>query len=402
MYHDADLPKKHPVTEEKDIGVDGDVSIGPFSDTEKGGKAYNEDAVYYFKSDKLVIGAIFDGHGGYNGMLAAQNCVKYCKEEFEQQVTVLEAYSLPQWKEYLHSLFGRLHSSIQKILVDVGAESNDPRYVDAKGVIRGSRDDPVHGGTTASICVQFMSSDEGPILISANVGDSHSFLCSRNSRKTEFLTVDHGPENHDEFNRFKALPETDFPIKLMFVYDKVNVQRKYDCPRVFNDDGTKDPSYVADPWSYGLHPTNVRYEPAVYAVTPRTVTRDATCIAMTRSLGDFYAQQFGLSWEPSITVRRFETHHAKDESRELDATLECFPDGREDSEYTVVVATDGVWDCWKYNDFVDYFNDQLTSFKGNIKTTVQMVLKETIKRAKHNFGIRHFDDASLICWRLKL
>ena len=53
----------------------------------------------------------------------------------------------------------------------------------------------------------------------------------------------------------------------------------------------------------GLHPTNVRYEPAVYAVTPRQVVQDSTCIAMTRALGDFYAHQFGLTFEPDLRVQ---------------------------------------------------------------------------------------------------
>merc|ERR1719296_513026 len=50
----------------------------------------------------------------------------------------------------------------------------------------------------------------------------------------------------------------------------------------------------------GLHPTNVRYEPAVYAVSPGNIYQDATCIAMTRSLGDFYGHQFGLTYIPTI------------------------------------------------------------------------------------------------------
>jgi serine/threonine protein phosphatase PrpC len=79
-------------------------------------------------------------------------------------------------------------------------------------------------------------------------------------------------------------------------------------------------------FSIGLHPTNVRYEPAVYAVTPRSVAKDSTCIAMTRALGDFYAHQFGLTWVPSITTRR------------IAAGI----------DYSILLASDGIWDCWKY------------------------------------------------------
>ncbi len=88
------------------------------------------------------------------------------------------------------------------------------------------------------------------------------------------------------------------------MYDKTNVFRKYECPLVFLESGQKDPQFVTNPWGCGLHPTNVRYEPAVYAVTPRAIHKDSTCIAMTRALGDFYAHQFGLTAVPSITVVR--------------------------------------------------------------------------------------------------
>ena len=42
----------------------------------------------------------------------------------------------------------------------------------------------------------------------------------------------------------------------------------------------------------------------VYAVTPKTIKRDSACIAMTRALGDFYAQSFGLSHEPDIIIKK--------------------------------------------------------------------------------------------------
>ncbi|ETO22567.1 hypothetical protein RFI_14627 [Reticulomyxa filosa] len=93
---------------------------------------------------------------------------------------------------------------------------------------------------------------------------------------------------------------------LLFVYDQANMTRKYDCPLVFLEDGTKDPKYVKNPWGYNLRPTNVRYDPAAYAVSPFGVTNDVTCIAMTRSLGDFYAHQFGLSHHPDLTFYDFD------------------------------------------------------------------------------------------------
>jgi len=133
------------------------------------------------------------------------------------------------------------------------------------------------------------------------------------------------------------------------VYDKTNVFRKYECPCVFLPDGTKDQQFVANPWGHGLHPTNVRYEPAVYAVTPRSVSKDSTCIAMCRALGDYYAHQFGLTHQPSITVKRISCADSQS-----DDTSQSHMNSYATSEqaYTIFVASDGVWDVWRYDDLM--------------------------------------------------
>lgn len=198
------------------------------------------------------------------------------------------------------------------------------------------------------------------------------------------LTVDHGPENHEEWTRVHNLPAETHPIKLLFVYDKTNVFRKYECPEVFLPTGQLDEKLSKNPWGNGLHPTNVRYEPAVYAVTPREVVQDSTCIAMTRALGDFYAHQFGLTHIPDIRVKEL-------------------PAG---SEVIITVGSDGIWDCWKYEDFADYFaaqahgNAALRESAGlqGMEEAGAVVLKETVHRAITNFGAKHYDDAALVAW----
>jgi len=139
------------------------------------------------------------------------------------------------------------------------------------------------------------------------------------------------------------------------------------------ENGTKDPIYVQNPWGNGLHPTNVRYEPAVYAVTPRSINKDSTCIAMTRALGDFYAHQFGLTWEPSIVIKKVPTRN----------------------DFTITLGSDGVWDCWKYEDFADYVNSCVAKDKS-LSETVEITLNESIMRAITNFGAKHYDDACLV------
>ncbi len=41
-------------------------------------------------------------------------------------------------------------------------------------------------------------------------------------------------------------------IKLLFVYDKTNVFRKYECPLVYAPDGKKDEKFIRNPWGNGM------------------------------------------------------------------------------------------------------------------------------------------------------
>lgn len=146
----------------------------------------------------------------------------------------------------------------------------------------------------------------------------------------------------------------------------------------------------------GLHPTNVRYEPAVYAVTPRTVSKDSTCIAMTRALGDFYAHQFGLTHKPSITVRKMT---ASDGCTDDTTHLHTQTHASDKQSFTVFLASDGVWDCWKYDDLMQFINDLLTKKQYNLMQMGESVLEESITRAITNFGAKHYDDACLVTWQ---
>ena len=99
---------------------------------------------------------------------------------------------------------------------------------------------------------------------------------------------------------------------------------------------------------------------------------------MTRALGDFYAHQFGLSAIPSIGVK----------------TLP------QSGDYCVLAGSDGVWDCWRYNDFADYVAYGMLNKRLSAVDMSEEVLNESIKRAVANFGAKHYDDASYVCWRI--
>lgn len=188
---------------------------------------------------------------------------------------------------------------------------------------------------------------------------------------------DHGPDSGEEFRRIEKLSCQDYPIKLLFVYDKADVLRKYECPLVFLEDGTKDPKFVNNPWGNELRPCNVRFDPAVYAVTPSGVSRDITCIAMTRSLGDFQAHQYGLSHKPDVSLRELGS----------------------ESCYTIAIGTDGVWDCWRFDDFSDFVH-LCNAQSLTIQAVTEKVLNENMKRAVLCFGGSEYDDASMVLIRV--
>jgi serine/threonine protein phosphatase PrpC len=350
--------------------------VDVFGNARKGAKQWQEDAFFIFRSPtrRTVVAGIFDGHGGYNGLVASSTAKNFWIAHLEENKDVIDEWDDDEWKEKLPTLFSDTHTAIRNKFLSK-ADSN--RYADDHGIVRAPAGDPIHGGTTASVSVVRLAADGSSSLITANVGDSAGILVKPDS-SYNFVTVDHGPENPVEYNRVQEMDAKDHPIKLLFVYDKTNVFRKYECPLVFLPDGVRDPKFVQNPWGNGLHPTNVRYEPAVYAVTPRSVSKDTTCIAMTRALGDFYAHQFGLTYVPDVTVQKLPA---------------------DESTFLLAVASDGIWDCWKYEDFAKYLNDQL---KKNIKvdSLVEYTLSESIRRAVANFGAKHYDDASLVCVRV--
>jgi serine/threonine protein phosphatase PrpC len=71
----------------------------------------------------------------------------------------------------------------------------------------------------------------------------------------------------------------------------------------------------------------------------------------------------------------------------------------QEQAYTIFVASDGVWDCWKYDDLMQFINDELIKRNKNLLEMGEAVLEESISRAITNFGAKHYDDACLVVWQ---
>lgn len=431
---------------ESQLRVDLTTCSGPHSldvtgAQEKGGKQYQEDSYCTFCSPKreVVAAAIFDGHGGLNGRFASTRCAADAKEFFIENWEKCMDWDENEWRKQATDLFHHLNCRIRDELSRPPIAVNSPvnviggKYkghkgtvekwikshsqwgvklstgkkiraskemlqvddadgtglnIDDKGIVRKASGFPVHGGTTGTVCICLNLKSKGQDVwrvITINSGDSDCILCPYDSEKLTqqqkwtHLSTDHGPDSASEYMRISKLDSQEFPQKLLFIYDKAAVYRKYECPLVFREDGTKDPEYVKNPWGNNLRPTNVRYEPGVYAVTPEGVHQDITCIAMTRSLGDLYAHQFGLTWRPDVSINEL----------------------RKDKGYLIAAASDGIWDCWKFEEFSDYANSTHGQCKNDLEQTTKTVLDFTVKRAKQSFGVRAYDDASLCLLRLQ-
>lgn len=360
---------------------------------EKGAKQYQEDSWTIFcspdKAKSVTAACIFDGHGGINGKYASNKCRYISYKWLQKNWEEFEDWTQKQWRKNLTDLFDRMHKEIRENFVEserrnrIRSKASTNNIVDKKGIVRKSSGYPVHGGTTASMCIT-VNTKKCRQVICANVGDSDALLLPLDEKflpdvQKNFLhlSVDHGPDSAKEWERINKLPDDDYPHKLLFIYDKSATYRKYECPKVFLEygpnAGSKDPKYVKNPWGNDLRPTNVRYDPAVYAVSPQGVEEDVTCIAMTRALGDFYAHQFGLSWKPDVYIRKLDPK----------------------KEYIVVAGSDGIWDCWKHEDFSEFATSTVQTYPKDLLRATKHVVTATVERAKALFGKRSFDDASL-------
>eukprot|EP00966_Prymnesium_polylepis_P231420 5354703-Prymnesium_polylepis.1 len=59
-------------------------------------------------------------------------------------------------------------------------------------------------------------------------------------------------------------------------------------------------------------------------------------LAVTRSLGDYYMQYHGATWEPAVSC------------------IDLFDVSSQLKQITLVIGSDGLWDLWAYKDVLEY------------------------------------------------
>ena len=128
---------------------------------------------------------------------------------------------------------------------------------------------------------------------------------------------------------------------------------------------------------------------------------------MTRSLGDFYLQHFGVSWEPAVrcidTSRPLPTAVAASPPHAVTASttygcslhhlrlqvscIDLFDVAGQLSQVTLVVASDGLWDLWQYKDVLQYsLGKPPPTGTAEVFAPLGALVEETRKQGEELFG----------------
>lgn len=297
------------------------------------------------------------------------------------------------------------------------------------------------GDSTAIMCTSQPVLKSGMVRFVGDAGDIDRKTSSLESNddklsNTLVITSDHSPESPFEFNRMRAFRTRDDDPKqpaLLVVYD-ASQQDKTRCPAVFDLDSSNNPIVT----NRGSYYKNVRREWAsLVAAPPSAKFQDA--LAFTRSIGDFHLHLYGVCEFPEvhcvdlkaivaslIAAGSFPTANAKaggggtakqsptpkkssvsplrlggspmrispmveksenaSSANAHDVDLKQFP------EMCVVLASDGIWDNWEYEDVTSFVmnpSNATGSEDSGVSLAGQMsnaLINANAVHARRNFG----------------
>ncbi|KAF4031441.1 hypothetical protein GN244_ATG16749 [Phytophthora infestans] len=424
----------------------------------------NQDAFFTFydpKNAALVVG-LFDGHGRDTGRDVAHAAKRYFEAQFQ-------GYSKRDYTRMEHDpkkFFQHLFTSCQQALkcklrdhyerAGYFVEEKQPEGFLIRHNWHTGTMASVRGGTTASIVVVL---NGGQKIYSVNVGDSAALLISmgptlhaddvkvhgndgadvhrqnksyqddseldNNCRRRSYLLLlsgNHSPESTTEFFRARstrcssldpALPA------LRFVYDSSEPKSRRLPIFTVSSNGDLHRN------SSGEYYKNVRDEWATVVATPlNAIFPDA--LAFTRSLGDFQMHSYGVSCEPTVVELSLEQIVAKDlglttktvDNQVYNHTNKAC-DGDEDrtfnssdnpseQSFMLVVASDGIWDNWKYCDLQMLLSEanhnkskhqqsEITGDHSSVDAIVSSLMDANLQRASSYFGDNADNMTAILC-----
>jgi len=322
----------------------------------------NQDVIKVIENDFFYLGVLADGHGGegkgnlcFNsektsfGRIAADFSVEKVCEKLIDKLQKEEK----EIEQDMKLCFNEIHTELEQVFKDTLTQ------YEKEGHFFDKIDEIARGGTTLTT-VLVPKTKEKRFIVCANVGDSEAFVFGK--EKIHHLTKCHNPDSQEEYDRIRQL-DSNKPLG-QCVYHVQNEYRVDKMIKIFGGNGVKFPREEI-----------IRYYGSKLSLS--TVREDLSCyfayqnpnfqIAVTRSIGDYFGHQIGMSFTPDTQI-----YYPTDED-----------------EY-VFIASDGVLDCYHF--------EELRDLVLKIKTDEE--LGEIFKqKAISLFGKRR-DDISFIRFKL--
>ena len=217
---------------------------------------------------------------------------------------------------------------------------------------------------------------DGKTLIYAAVGDSCGLLAVPASaggapRLVEELVAEHLPTRVSEYAaRLRHHPE------MRVVYSSQDMfEGDEHLLHVFCKGGdgqwTLDQESIRRAEEVGRGVKSPRGDRHAVLLTPLDGVYSGMMLTVTRSLGDFYHQRFGVTWRPEVVVRPLAEALGGAESAVL-----C-------------VATDGVWDLWSFEEAMGELCTALALGDGAAREEqVRRFFEESRAKGEKAFGDR--------------
>jgi len=347
-----------------------DVPTATFTHEGGGGGTGKENQDCFFvaqPSSEVAIFGVLDGHGKKYGQLAALAAAESLRDHLCAQSDAL----LSDARATLVAAFAAAHEAVRQAMLEenpqmrcVRGNAPDGEFLlDYEQTGSGGVWDAADGGTTAVVAVLL----RGSTLVVASVGDSPALLLGRSSTgspRHRELIDEHSATHAAEFERICAFAtkQNCAGSKLRFVYDcpdgeMIDIFKQEDGHAVVDEEASRRADehdcmvktsrgdlvtcVVIPEESVVLPSPRGECEKKEAATTPElsaaeVVLVDEQLIAMTRSLGDFYAHHHGVSSEPEV----------------LELPLSSLTDGEMAMPH-LLLASDGITDLWEYDDIAD-------------------------------------------------
>lgn len=394
--------------------------------TDIGGGRTNQDNAFIYtnKKEKIFVIGVLDGHGIEFGKLASTSARQKIIEHIEKNHEILKTDPY----KFLSEVFGLAHQYIKETMkIELEKQGYEVQEtLECYLLKRRSKNQPwqhIPGGSTCSIIaiVDYK-------MYSANVGDSTGLMCSPTAilekhhivhigdaarddipalvsvnepkippTTSIVITAEHSPENVNEFYRFREFrSQHGVPTKPLakFVYDKEPNKEKR--PFIYD----VDEMGVAKITNKGSFYKNVRQEYATLITTPHA-SLYPTALAMTRSLGDFYLNTYGVSEHPDIHLIDLEPMMDKLHEQFLKSEKSLHEENFSiQPMLCIVLASDGLWDNWIYEDVNEFVNhsscvNAVCKDANGCQDVAQSLIHRNAVYAKQNFGNQR-DNATAI------